>query len=309
MKKGFVLCLMVFCFIGYLSAFPFANYGNVRVPDASVLPHLMAQISLNNYMYPEHNERSDDYAYNWAAAVNFGLFNYGEIGFVVSGDEIYYGHIKGRLIRETLTLPDITIGIDNLFSEVPTKHPFKDHGDIVDAGAYRRNSVYLAISKTTLFGGIPQLGDIPTRVTIGAGTHRFQGTVKMSEQFAGVFGALQFEPFRNFNFITEIDGHNFNTGLKYNINNFAARVDLYRIEEWNRRDPKFGLTLSYTFDQYVSPEDKAGFVPYRAVDPELRGVRSTMEGTAVDELQRIRRQRERAERELEEIRRLLLEED
>jgi hypothetical protein len=314
MKKCFVFCIVFLVFIGYLNAFPFANYGNIRVPDARVMPHLMGKISINNYMYPENNLKGDDFAYNWAGAVNIGILNYGEIGFVATGDEVYYAHLKGRILRETLTLPDIAIGLDNAFSTVSAKPNTKDYLDMIDEHNYRGNSMYVAISKTTLFTAFPEMGEIPARVTLGAGAHRFQGTVDFSEQFSGIFGALQFEPMRNLSTIFEIDGHNLNMGAEYSFNNnVSARVDLYRVEEWSRRDPKFALTLSYVFDHYVSPDERAVILPTPRTaapgDPQIRDRRRETDEETLDELQRIRRQRERAERELEEIRRLLLEED
>lgn len=300
MRKNLLICLILISLSGSVFAFPFANYGNVRVPDAYVMPHLMGRLSVNNYLYPQNDQKNDSYAYNFAGAVNIGLFKFSEIGFVVSGDDVYYGHLKARIIGETLTLPDITIGVDNLFSGIPSKNP--SDPDIVDVANYRKNTVYLAISKTILLSGLPKLGDIPTRMTLGAGSHRFKSSGTLAGQFEGVFGAVQIEPARNFTIITEIDGHNLNTGLEYRYRNFASRLELYRIEEWNRRDPKFGITFSYIFDQLVAPEDRQGFSPIQTFDRQLMKVR---EGTSLDELQRIRRQRERAEEELEEIRRLL----
>ncbi|MBW6515989.1 MAG: hypothetical protein K0B81_05140 [Candidatus Cloacimonetes bacterium] len=306
MKKYLAIGVLLFGLSGYLIAFPFINYGNVRVPDAYVMPHLMGKVSINNYVYPENDRKNDNYSYNWATGINFGLFNYGEVGFVASGDEIYYAHVKVKLLTETSTLPDMAVGVDNLFSKIPSKGPFKpDYPDIVDVGNYRQNSIYIAFSKTTIISGIPQFRDLPTRITVGAGSHRFHGSVQISEQFEGIFGALQFEPARNFTIISEIDGHNWNTGFEYRYHNFSGRFDLYRMEEWNRRDPKFGLTLSYVFDNFVSPENRRDLSPFRSLDRQYIPVR---EGTSLDELQRIRRQRERAEQELEEIRKLLEEE-
>jgi hypothetical protein len=302
MKKLIIVCIVMIGMVGLLNAFPFANYGNVRVPDAYVMPHTMAKISLINYMGPENNQQDDDYEYVWGAALNIGLLNYAELGIVASGDEVYYGHFKLRVVRETIALPDIAIGIDNLFSKVPSKNPSSDYPDMASAGQYRRNSLYVAISKTALLSGIPAIGDLPTRVTLGAGSHRFQGTVKMSEQFGGLFGAFQIEPVSNVTFIAEIDGHNLNSGLEFRVSNFAIKGILYRIEEWSKRDAKFGLNLSYAFDRYVSEQDRQFISPMAGHDRQLI---DTREGASLDELQRIRRQRERAESELEEIRRLL----
>lgn len=306
MKKHLAFCLLLIWFVGFLHAFPFTNYGNVRVPDAYVMPHLMGKVSFNNYLYPQNDGKNDTYDYKWAGGLNIGLFNLGEVGFTASGDEIYYAHIKVKVISETLTVPDISIGVDNLFSKIPTKAPFDpEYADIVDAGNYRQNSPYMAISKTILLSGVPQIGELPTRITIGAGSHRFQGSMTISKQFEGIFGAFQFEPARNVAIITEMDGHNWNTGVEYRYQSFAGRLELYRIEEWNRRDPKFGITLSYVFDQLVAPENRREISPFRMLNRQYIEVR---EGTTLDELQRIRRQRERAEQELEEIRRLLEEE-
>ena len=300
MRMSLVTCILLIGITGSIYAFPFANYGNVRVPDAYVMPHLMGKVSANNYFYPENDLKSDTYAYNFAGAVNIGLFKFSEIGFVASGDDVYYAQVKARIIGETLSLPDISIGVDNLFSRIPSKSP--SDPDIVDVANFRKNTAYLAISKTILLSGLPKIGDVPTRLTLGAGSHRFKSSGTLAGQFEGIFGAVQIEPARNFAIITEIDGHNLNTGLEYRYRNFASRLELYRIEEWNRRDPKIGLTFSYVFDQLVAPEERQGFSPIQTFDRQLLEVR---EGTSLDELQRIRRQREKAEEELEEIRRLL----
>lgn len=300
MKRYLLITILIVGLIGGAFAFPFANYGNIRVPDAYVMPHAMGQFTIMNYFHPENNDKDDDMAYNWGTALNVGILNYGELGLVFTGDEVFYAHIKAKVLGETVTTPDITIGVDKLFSEVGSHQLSSD--DYIDAGNYRRNTLYLAISKTTLLSGIPGIGDLPTRFTIGAGSHRFQGSVDLSESISGLFGSVQAEAFPNFAVIAEMDGHNFNTAFEYRYQNLSGKLMMYRIEEWGRRDPKLGFSLSYMFDRYVDEDLRGRFSPFRDLGAQMI---DTREGVSLDELQRIRRQRERAEEELREIRRLL----
>ncbi|MCB5230201.1 MAG: hypothetical protein WCX83_02965 [Candidatus Cloacimonas sp.] len=302
MKRSLFVCLMLIGIIGSMFAFPFGNYGNIRVPDAYVIPHLMGEITLDNYIYPENNRSDDDFAYNWAGSINVGLLGHGEVGLVGTGDKVYLGNLKLRLVGETNALPDIAIGIDNLFSKVGERKIGRK--DMIDAGNYRRNSVYFAVSKTIFMSGLPAIGDLPLRATIGAGSHRFNGTVKLSRQFGGLFGALQVEPVDNFAIITEVDGHNLNAGFGYTYANFSTRLYLYKIEEWNRRDPKFGLSFSYLIDQFAT-EGKRSYKPTRSAGTGYNQGYDYYNDGSFDELQRIRYQRQRAEREIEEIKRLL----
>lgn len=305
MKRCFLVCVIFAGLVAGAFAFPFANYGNIRVPDAYVMPHTMAQVTFMNYFHQESNAPGmDDFAYTWGAAVNAGLFNYGEIGLVFSGEEIFYGHLKLRLFRETVELPDITLGVDNLFSEVPTKPSSGDYPDVLDVHNYRSNTVYVAVSKTTILGGIPVVGDLPTRITVGAGTHRFRGTRDFGKTASGIFAAGQFEVISNLALIAELDGHNFNSALEYRYRNLSGKLIFYRIEEVQRegKGAKVGFSLSYIFDKYVDEELRGGFSPFRQVGAQLIDARDS---ASLDELQRIRRQRERAEQELQEIRRLL----
>lgn len=298
MKKSLFVCLMLLGAIASISAFPFANYGNIRVPDAYVMPHLMGEIAFDNYFHREHNHKDDDYAYNWAGAGTIGLFNYGELTLVGTRDEVYYGNVKVKLIGETIALPDISIGADNVFSKVNERQ--KSGKDIFDAGNYRRNSFFFALSKTILMGGVPGAGDVPVRATIGAGSNRFVGTVSFSRQFGGLFGAVQVEPVKNVALVGEIDGHNLNTSLGYTYKNFSARLNLYKIEEWYARDPKVGISVSYKIDQFAPEPQK----PVQQIRRTSQGYDRGYDGS-FDELQRIRIQREKAERDLEEIKRLL----
>ncbi len=304
MKKIIFIGLLLVVLIP-LWAFPFGSYEGIRVPDATVMPHKMARLTFASYIVPDSNLKGDDYSYNWGGAVNIGLFDYAELGLVGTGDEVYFGHLKLRVFRESLAMPDIAIGIDNLFSKVTADNYRSNRfrNEIVDSANYRSNSMYLVVSKSTMIREVGTIGNLPVRITLGAGTHRFVGTVPTSRKATGIFGSFILDPIPNMSVISEIDGHNFNFGLGYRYQNFSGKAIAYKIEEWDRRDPKFGFTLSYLFDKYATATERSDTVaPVRIIDRQPTGAR---EGATLDELQRIRRQRERAEKELEEIRRLL----
>jgi len=302
MKKYSVICVLLLGLVSGALAFPFANYGNIRVPDGGIMPHTMAKISMMNYLLPENNRKDDDLAYNWGTALNIGLFEYGELGVVYTGDELFYLHLKARILKESLTYPSISIGIDNLLSDVPKKDGGAEYPDVVDAGNYSENSMYISLSKTTMIGGLPLIRQLPTRLTLGIGTNRFTGTSDLSETFNGIFAAVKLDYSPNVSFIVEVDGHNLNSGFEYLRNNIGGKIILYRIEEWDRRDPKIGISLSYTFDNFVGQNRRDDFYS-QGQTPELKMTITT--GPNLEDLQMIRRQRERADQELEEIKRIL----
>jgi len=201
MKRN--IFMIVFFVSVVLYAVPFTTQGMIKVPDAYVMPHKMAEISAITYRAANESE---SYGTDFAGVLNVGIYNWLEFGFVGTANEFYYMNIKGRLIQETETLPAISLGIENLGTGVKVDQV-----------------------------GIPYL---ETNIHLGFGTGRFKGNLELSKQTGGLFGGFEFKPSQYYSILAEMDGYNINAGLSGKYKNISACLGLYRLEELDRRDLK-----------------------------------------------------------------------
>ncbi|MDD3050449.1 MAG: hypothetical protein PHR06_04820 [Candidatus Cloacimonetes bacterium] len=318
--KGVILVLMLMI-VSAAWAVPFITLGEIRIPDAYVLPHKMAEISYTSYMSANLNGNDDnEYHHYWAGNINIGLFERLELGFVGTGSEIYLLNVKAKLLNETEYLPAISLGVDNLFSKVPNlkEDDIDIPSSLIDEETtfddYIRNSVYFVMSKSSLVRGLPFIPYLQSTMHIGIGGRRFQGSVSLSKQLAGLFIGFEAKPADWFSVVAELDGYNFNTGLKLNYRNIMLRTALTRIEELDRRKLKYAFNLVYTLDYFSSDKISRKGIDHARSQVVVPGKQIiTRKGDVVsgsplmDELEAIRERRKRAEQQLDEIRELLKE--
>ena len=350
-RNLFFLTVLVLILAGSLNAVPFTCLGYMKVPTGYVLPHLMGEISVVGYTGPgvqeydtetielENGNTVEQYViedadaqFTYSAAINYGFFDRVDLGLVYSGvgDGMFYANLKAQLIYESETMPAVSVGVDNMFSDFEDGYRDSDNEDDIkeykehnyaDSDDYTAWSPYIVLSKATILRGISVFEQLETVVTLGWGQNRFEGNVAISKRLGGMFGAVEFKPFPYMSVIGEMDGYNFNAMLNFIYQNYEARVGLYRIEEMGREgrdNPKIALNLKYTLDA-LSEVKAAGknkrYSPTAEVVPERRGTRvmrktteSTGENPLLEELESIRAKRRQAEKELEEIRKVLEEE-
>ncbi len=328
-----IVALMVLA--GSLQAIPLTCLGGVNTPSAYVLPHLMAEFSAVSYFGPgvdkldlDNNDvalEEQDLQFTYGAGVNFGLYDRGEIGLVYTGNEMFLVNLKLQVLLESETMPAISVGVENLFSDFSSDdRDDPDHlaeFDYVNPEMYEANSMYAVMSKSTVLRGLPFTNYLETVLHLGIGSNRFKGNSDVAKQFGGLFGAVEIHPMPFLSFSGEMDGSNLNVGADFMYRNLEVRACLFSIEEigregYGRDKPRFALNLRYTMD-YFSEIKAAGkysqYSPVTDIRPDQRG-RETIrrEGGAaaadnplLEELEAIRAKRRQAEKELEEIKKVL----
>lgn len=316
MNRRFMSFIFLVGIVGSLFSIPFTTPGGIKVPDGYVLSDKMSDLSYVSYM---SSEIGKEYEHNFAVCANLGLFDKLQVGFVGTSVNVYYANVKFQAIRETESLPAIAIGIDNLFSKVDDfrnkdGESASDY-DFTDPEDYTKNSLYFVMSKTALLRGLPFVPFLETTMNVGMGKRRFEGNIDLSKQLQGAFIGLNFKPSAKFTIYTEMDGYNINTGFAYNYSNFTFRTGLYRIEELDRNDKvKFAVNLKYTFDKFSSTKfnskTKTTYVNRRNVVPGKRYYSTGNDRSSdpvLEELNKIKERRKQAEKELEDIKKLLQE--
>jgi hypothetical protein len=320
--KKYVIFLTLVLALTLLQAIPISNLGNIRVPNAYVMPGNMLTVSYGSYFgandwhpsYANYDPELLDhkYQYYWDGMINFGIANRVEIGGVVAPHGLYMGNAKLKILEETVRLPAITIGADNLFSKVPAKCEFNYWKDIFEPYMYERNSFYGAITKSSVIRGLGFANYLETVITLGVGNNRFVGQNEITHKAKGVFAALEIKPAPSWSIIAEMDGFNLNTGIKASYKNFNGQLSLIELEQF--QSLRIGLNIGYTFDKYVTTKRPNVLFGLEGGQQEFAGRRTVTNpeelkqgNELLDELRMIREKREQAEKELGEIKKILQE--
>ena len=328
MKKRVLLlvAILILCNIALFSM-PYSALGNINIPDAYVLPHLMMDVSYINYFVVDGvvpSLEGEDYNdYDLGASLRFGLFDRGELGIIYTNTAGIMGNLKFRLINETETLPAISFGMLNLFSNVNDmdKVELAEEHEFTDPVDYISNSPFLVISKSlVIITGIPVMDYLETSFHFGMGQRRFQGKGEVVKDFAGVFWGMDIKPSRYWGFDLEWDSQNINFGLNGFYKNFTLRAGMYEMEDFfgikdEYSSKKYALNIKYTIDKFSElkaseKRKKTVATQHRAmqkVTPKNEETYDEDSNPLHEELEQIRQRRKQAEKELEEIRKLLQE--
>ncbi len=265
-KVKLLFLILMLLLVNVISALPFGTLGNIDVPDGFVSPANRIQVNFASYLRDgkvDFNDENADYEYNYVIQARYGLFDRADIGFVYTGDEVFYANLKFKLIEENDEYPGICIGVDNLFSKVDTdyKKQLEEHPeeleDIQDADTYERNSFYVTASKAWAFTGVPVFDEMQTYVTLGMGVNRFVGQRDLAKDFNGLFGSVEFRPNDSYSFFTEQSGHAINIGARYSWNNFDFQYSILEIEEFikeNDDNLKMALNINFNINNWVKED-------------------------------------------------------
>jgi hypothetical protein len=311
MKNTFLLIIAMFIAVTSIYAVPYTTMGFVRTPDAYILPHKAAEITLTNYLRREKNsfgEKNYPYEYIPMGMINCGLFNRIEIG-AWGGDKVGFANVKVKVIEETNIIPQVSVGADNLFSPVK-ENAFKDkkYSNEVDSYFYERNSPYIAFSKTSVLKGMTGIKLIESAFTVGVGRNKFKGQVSISKRFEGIFGTITIKPQQNLAITFENDGFNLNLGAQYTYKKFAFKLSYVGLEE--QENNRIGLAVSYLFDKFADLKHRPNLMMDEDnLNPEeSENVKSMTKGRDInankdllEELNKLREQREQAQKVLDEL--------
>ncbi|MBN2461068.1 MAG: hypothetical protein JXB60_05620 [Candidatus Cloacimonetes bacterium] len=317
----FGLIVFLIFAVSILSAVPYTALGNINIPDAYVLPHLMFEVSYTNYFVQDPLAYEDeDFHYNMAGCMNFGILNRGEVGVVVGNNDLIYANLKVKIINETDKIPAIALGVDNCFSRLGNTEENMIEDELADRNDYIKNSPYFVLSKSTLLlTNFPFLEELETVFHLGLGARKFKGKGEIVRNAEGIFGGVDFRFSEPLGMNIEFDAQNINLGLNLFWKNFTLRAGVFEIEDIfdiKEEDSgnKYAINIKYTLDAFseVKASEKESyqkqFAPqtYRkttSIYPST--VTDTEQDALLEELRKITERRKEAEKELEEIRKLL----
>jgi len=264
MKKVILCVIVLAAMLSVAYATPFQTIGMLRTPDAYVLPHKAAEILLVGYyrdvVKPDYvvtpdRKRPEFVPYG---ILGVGLFDRAELA-VFGGDEVFFMNLKIKLIQETNKIPQISAGMDNIFSPVdfhraqdhtPTTDPGWEYADHPDKWAYEYYSPYLVGSKQVVFGGVNWM------FNLGIGSNRFVGQDPDPRMTNGLFMSVELSPLKNLALQGEYSGHDVNVGMKYMYKNFGIRASVQNIDDYFKSNGyeeniRAAIGLSYLFDKYA----------------------------------------------------------
>jgi len=327
MKKVIFGLLVLAISLGVVEAVPFQTIGMLRTPDAYILPHKAAEAQFTSYVRNTHVPTGDsEFEYIPIGMINVGILNRAELGFFY-GDEVYFFNVKVKVIEETVSVPQVSVGVDNILSPVREDAakiiPGEDFYDHPDNSFYERNSPYIVFSKQSVLRGFFGIPAISTILNAGWGQNRFKGQVPRSKRLNGLFVSVEFAPVKNLAVLGEYDGHELNMGVKYTYRNFSAKLGFQAIEDLFKdyatgENKRIAMSISYLFDKYADARRRPslpveGGLPgqqatgvEQVVTPQQSGVQSSAD-QILEELRKIRESREQAQKVLDELRCELLE--
>ena len=266
MKKVLLTFIALVAVWGIAQAAPFQTLGMLRTPDAYVLPNKAAEFLLVGYYrdisapkpLTDEAEKASEGFFPYTI-IGVGILDRVELsmflGDYTSQDGlVYLLNAKVKIIEETLRIPQIAVGMDNILS------PIKKHGsqyleendDFVDnpeADSYEPYSPYAVASKQAVFLGIPWM------FNVGIGSNRFVGQAK-SRYLNGLFASAEMSPIKDLALQGEFDGEDLNIGAKYSYKNFGFKVGVNALEDWFKDSDykdniRIAFGVSYLFDKYA----------------------------------------------------------
>jgi hypothetical protein len=331
MRRILIYIFLVLLAGSQLYAIPYTLQGNkINIPDANILPHKMATMSVALSPGISNASGKNEILFNAIANVNLGLYDYGEVGFILNSYGVPYMNFKLQVLKEKKRIPQFAIGLTNVFSSVPNaNYENFEEGLVGSKDDLIKNSPYAVISKTAIMvSNITGLEYIEMSGFLGWGLRRFKGEGALAKYMNGFFVGVDFKPTRFLSLYSEVDGENINAGLNIYSRHFTYQFSVFRLEETlkfvlDRGSVNVGLNIIYTLDRFSEQKvnDRQDYYSYYKTISPLIERRVIVENVLPDEnssvyeelpmfeeLQELKRQRQIREEELERLKRLLEEE-
>jgi hypothetical protein len=302
MRTYFILSMLVLAGgTAVAGGLPFAHWGVLDTPDASILQH--SQIVLGGSFVAYGYDRPDSTRENDFALAGFvegGLFGRGQIGVTYLGAGGLSGTARFLALRETVTTPGIAVGCENITGEKDYDF-FRDANDsLYSYGRDQNFSAYVVMSK-----GMDYVVGAPVTVSLGYGIGRFQQrrndkTDGIRNPFPGLFFSMVFDIGPGGMIAVEWDGRDLNLGGSYSVNrHLTFRGSIAELEQVLRpsdeRDPsdvmqsvKFALGAEFTLGPFMNRT---------TLEPTER-LSNTADRAALEALEEARR---RAREEIDEL--------
>jgi hypothetical protein len=310
MKKP-ILVIIVLFMMQFLIASPYSSENSLGIRTAYILPHKMFDVTLTGRYYQTEADREEGLFYG--GTFNFGIKNRVQLGLMAMNEDLITANFKVAVTHESMRIPAVAIGLENIFSDIKYTNP-GSHTDLPSPFQYVKMTPYFVASKTAVIRGLPLANTLETTLNIGLGSRGYDTRGEYDKYMMGFFGGLQLRPAKGLTLIGEMRGMNFNGGLSYEFGNLKTTVGLIQIEDALKDVASMtaDFALTYTFDSLseVKMKDQRAFQTGKTATGEQLYVspeRSDAADMLKEELRKIQERRERAEKELDEIKNLMKE--
>jgi hypothetical protein len=301
MKSAAFLFLLSGLVLG--GSLPFARDGLIDTPDISILEHTQIRLGTVFVMYSYENAAgTKDSEFAVGGHLEFGLFDFGQLGLCYLGKGGISAHLKIQPIRESLDLPGIALGVQNITGQQDYEFFENSDGTLYSNGRNQNFSAYIVLSKDLRY-----ISGIPVDISLGYGIGRFQpaepDSGSTSSTFIpGLFASTRIRALDSTRFIIEWDGRDLNVGAEYDISSvITAQAAVVEVEELfgssDERDKtdvmqnmKVGFGLEFTIGPLYSPSPA-----------ETRHLTEMDRLNALAELEELRRQAEEELRRMQEL--------
>lgn len=197
---------------------PFAHYGVLDTPSASLLRHTEIAFGGGASVYTtEDSAGNSNTDVGVAGYLEVGLFGRGQVGGTYLGSGGFSATARGLALAETLERPGIAVGVENLIGEENYEF-YADTGGVLYQYPTAQNfSIYGVVSKDFNY-----ILSVPICVNLGYGTGRFQQSSEavdgIENPIPGLFGSILYHPTMESEVMIEWDGRDLNAGGYYRIN-------------------------------------------------------------------------------------------
>lgn len=264
MRISIFSILLITCTL-FGGSLPFAREGVIDTPTAFILDHteLKAGGSITGFTY-ENADSTGENDFAIAGHIEFGIFNYGQIGACYLGSAAFSGHARVLVLRETMRRPGIAIGVENIIGEENYEFFADTSGALYQYGEKQNFSAYVVFTKD-----LRHLTGAHLCISLGYGIGRFQQNKDYNADgfdnpVPGLFASLQFHPSERSIIALEWDGRDGNLGFEYVISpNVSIQAALVEFEQVMRsssvnhnpqdvmQNIKFGVGVEVTFGPFV----------------------------------------------------------
>ncbi len=282
------------------ASLPFARPGVIDSPNADILQHTQFMLggSFTAFSY-ETEEGSSESEFALAGHLEVGLFDRGQLGLTYLHDGGISGNAKVLVLRETIEIPGIAVGCQNITGEEHYEF-WRDGEDSL----YRYDesqwfSGYLVVTKN-----LDYLINLPICMSVGYGIGRFRQAEDaapdgLENPMRGLFGSLESHPAYNFDVALEWDGRDLNLGVGYRLSDMvrftASAAELEQLLRPDERDPtdvmqnvKVGLGVEVTFGPFLNRTTLQPFEELtRDNDPALLQELEAMRASAREVIQEL----------------------
>ncbi|MCK5132771.1 MAG: hypothetical protein KAR40_11535 [Candidatus Sabulitectum sp.] len=226
-----LLVVFVLPLIAFAGGLSFSHYGLLDTPSASLLKHTEIAIGGGGTAYSlEDTTGASSMNVGVAGYLEIGLFERGQIGGTYLGEAGFSGTARGLLLKETITRPGISLGIENIIGEKDYEFCLNSDDSLYHYPNAQNFSIYGVISKDFSY-----FVSFPVCLNIGFGTGRFVQSADAVDGFEnpvpGLFGSIFIHPNIASEIIVEWDGRDLNVGGVYRLNrNFTVMAAASELE-------------------------------------------------------------------------------